>query len=76
MYFMLRGLIMDGNNSLNLTSLSLLYRVVYFLYSWTLFLLLNTFWHELSRLETLSNELLYIISFGLYNVSVILFDAI
>jgi hypothetical protein len=43
MYLMLRGLIMDCQNSLNLTSLSLLYRFVNVLYNWTLFLLLNTF---------------------------------
>jgi hypothetical protein len=31
--------------------------------------------HEWSRLVTFCNELLYIISFGLYKVSVILFGA-
>jgi hypothetical protein len=38
-------------------------------------LVLNTFLHEWSRLVSFCNELLYIISFGLYNVSVILFGA-
>jgi hypothetical protein len=56
MYLMLRGLIMDGHNSLNLTSLSLLYRFVNILYIWTLFLLLITFWHEWSGLVTLCNK--------------------
>jgi hypothetical protein len=55
-------------NKFNLT-------VTHVLYIWNLFLLLNTFLHEWSRLVTFSNELLYIISFGLYNVSVILFGA-
>jgi hypothetical protein len=49
--------------------------VTHVLYIWTLLLLLNTFLHEWSRLVTLCNELLYGICFGLYNVSVILFDA-
>jgi hypothetical protein len=69
MYLMLRGVIMDFQNSLNLTSLSLLYRFVNILYIWTLFLLLNTFWHESTRLVTLCNELLLIVSFDLYTVS-------
>jgi hypothetical protein len=42
---------------------------------WTLFLLLNTFCHEWSRLVTLCNEQLFIISFELYTVSTYLFDA-
>jgi hypothetical protein len=37
--------------------------------------LLNTFLHESSRLITLCNELLRIISFDLYTVSMTLFDA-
>jgi hypothetical protein len=43
MYIMLRGLVMDGHNSLILTSLPLLYRFVNILYIWPLFLVLNTF---------------------------------
>jgi hypothetical protein len=43
--------------------------VSHFRYIWTLFLLLNTFWHEWLRLVTPRNELLYIISFDLYTVS-------
>jgi hypothetical protein len=44
------------------------------IYIWTLILVLNTFLHEWSRLVTFWNELLYIISFFLYNASVILFE--
>jgi hypothetical protein len=72
---MLRGFAMDGHNSLSLTSLSLLYRFVNVLYIWTLYLLLNTFWQERSRLVRLCNELLYIISFDLYTLSMTLLDA-
>jgi hypothetical protein len=43
MYLMLRGLVMDRDNSLRLTSLSLLYRFVNGLYILSLFLLLNMF---------------------------------
>jgi hypothetical protein len=43
MYIMLRGLIMDGHNSLILTYLSLLYRFANVLHIWNLFLLLKTF---------------------------------
>jgi hypothetical protein len=50
---MLHGLIMDDHNSLNLTSLLLLYLFVNILYILTLFLLLNTFWLEWSRIVTL-----------------------
>jgi hypothetical protein len=46
-----------------------------FRYIWTQFLLLNTFWHELSRLVKHCNELIYIISFAMYTVSMTLFDA-
>jgi hypothetical protein len=46
-----------------------------FRYIWTLFLLLNTFWHEWSRLVKHCNELVYIISFDMYTVSMTLFDA-
>jgi hypothetical protein len=75
MYLMLHGLIMDSHNSLNLTSLLLLDLSVNILYIWTLFLLLNTFWQEWSRLITLCNELLYIINFELYTVSMTLFES-
>jgi hypothetical protein len=47
--------------------------VSHFRYIWTLFLLLNTFWHERSRLVAPWNELLYIISFNLYTVPKTLF---
>jgi hypothetical protein len=49
--------------------------VSHFRYIWTLFLLLNTFWHEWLRLVAPWNELLYIISFDLYTVSKAFFDA-
>jgi hypothetical protein len=45
------------------------------LYIWNLFLLLNTFLHEWTRLETFWSELLYIICFDQYTVSMTLFDA-
>jgi hypothetical protein len=41
MYLMLGGLVMDDQDSINLTSLSLLYRLVNVLYVRTLILLLN-----------------------------------
>jgi predicted tellurium resistance membrane protein TerC len=66
---MMRGLIMDGHNSLYLTTLSLLYRLVNILYIRTLFFLLNTFRHEWPGLVTLCNELHYITCFDLYTVS-------
>jgi hypothetical protein len=47
----------------------------HFRFIWTIFLLLNTFWHEWSRLVTPCNELLYIISFEEYTVSKTFFDA-
>jgi hypothetical protein len=65
---------MDGHNSFNLTSLSLLYRFVNIRYIWTLVLLMNTYCHEWSRLVTLCNELPCIFGFDLYTVSMILFD--
>jgi hypothetical protein len=46
-----------------------------FRYIWTLFLVLNTFWHERSRLVKHWNELVYIISFDMCTVSMTLFDA-
>jgi hypothetical protein len=49
--------------------------VSHFRYIWTLFLLLKTFWHELSRLVTPCNEFLYIISYDVYTVSKTFFDA-
>jgi hypothetical protein len=66
---------MDGHDSYTLTSLSLLYRFVNVLYVRTLFLLLNTFCHAWSRLVTLCHELLYILGFDLYTVSMTLVDA-
>jgi hypothetical protein len=75
MYFMLRRLVVDGHNSLSLTSMSLLYRFANVLHIWTLFLLLNTFSLEWSGLVTLCNELLYITSFELCTVFMTLFDA-
>jgi hypothetical protein len=58
----LQAVAMNDHNSLGLTSLSLLYRFVNVLYNCTIFLLLNTFWKEWSRLVTLSNVLLCIIN--------------
>jgi hypothetical protein len=75
MYHVLRGLDMDGQNSLSLTSQSLLYLFVNVLYNWTLFMMLNTFWKQWSRVVTLCNELLYIISFDLYTLSMTLYYA-
>jgi hypothetical protein len=46
-----------------------------FCYTWTLFLLLKTFWHEWSRLVKYCKELLYIINFDVYTFSMTLFDA-
>jgi hypothetical protein len=69
MYIPLRGLVMDGHNSLSLTSLSLLYRFANVHHIWTLFLLLHTFCKEWSRIETLFYEILYIISFDLNTFS-------
>jgi hypothetical protein len=65
---MLRDLVMDYHDTYTLTSLSLLYLLVIFLFIWTLFLLLNTFCHAWSRLVTLCNELLCIIRFDIYTV--------
>jgi hypothetical protein len=69
------GMIMDGNASSPLTSLSLLYRFVNVLYVWNLILLLNTFCHARSRLVMLCRELLYILGFDLHTVCMTLFDA-
>jgi hypothetical protein len=66
---------MDGHETYTFTSMSLLYRFVKVLYLRTLFILLNTFCHAWSRLVTLCHELLYILGFDLYTVSVILVDA-
>jgi hypothetical protein len=68
-------LFVDDYNSLSLTSLSLLYRYVNALYIWTLFSLPTRFCHYMSRLVTLCNEILYIICFDLYTVSMTLYDA-
>jgi hypothetical protein len=64
---------MDGHDPLTSTSLSL-YRFVNVLYIWTLFLLLNTYCHVWSRLVTICHELLYILGFDLYTVSMTLVD--
>jgi hypothetical protein len=72
---MLRGLVIDCHASLTLTSLSLLYRLVNVLYMWTLFLLLNTFFHAWSRLVRLFRDIIYILGFDLYTVSMTLVDA-
>jgi hypothetical protein len=60
MYHILRCLVMAGHGLLNLTSLSQSYRYVNVLYIWTLFLMLNTFSHEWSRLVKLCHEIFYI----------------
>jgi hypothetical protein len=44
-------------------------------FTWILFLQMNKFWHDWSRLVTPCNELLYIISFDVYTVSKSFFDA-
>jgi hypothetical protein len=50
--------------------------VSHFRYISTLFILLNTFWHEWSRIITLCNELIYYkVGFDLYTVYMTLFDA-
>jgi hypothetical protein len=46
-----------------------------FRYIWTLFLLLNSFWDEWSRIITLCYKLLYKLGFDLYTVYVTRFDA-
>jgi hypothetical protein len=74
-YHILRCLFMDGHASLSLASLSLLYSFVNVLYIWTLFLLLNRFCYEWSRLETLCHELHYYLGLDLYTVSMTLVDA-
>jgi hypothetical protein len=66
---------MDGHASLTLISLSLLYRFANVLYIWTLLLLLNTYCYAWSLLVTLCHELLYILGFELYTVSMTLVDA-
>jgi hypothetical protein len=43
MYIMLCGLVMEGHNSLILTSLSLLHRFANVLHIWTVILMLNMF---------------------------------
>jgi hypothetical protein len=72
---MMLGLFTDDHTSLTLTSLSLLYRFANVLNIWTLFLLLYTFCHELTRLLTLCHELINILGFDLYTVSMTLVDA-
>jgi hypothetical protein len=75
MYITKIGLIMDDHGSLNLTSLSLIYRFDNILYVRTVFLQLNTFCYARLRLIPLCHELLYIHGFVLYNVSLTLVDA-
>jgi hypothetical protein len=75
MYHILRCLFMDGHSSISLTSLSLIFRFVNVLYIWNLFLLLNTFCHEWSRVITFSHELLYFLGLDLHTVSMTLVDA-
>jgi hypothetical protein len=53
-YLMLHGLIMDGYNSVNITSLLLLYIFVNIIHIWTIF----TAEHVLTRMVTSSNALL------------------
>jgi hypothetical protein len=72
---MLCGFYMDDHDSITLTSLSLLYRFVDLLYVLTLILLLNTSCHVWSHLVTNCHELLYILGFDLYTVSMTLVDA-
>jgi hypothetical protein len=74
MYLMLCGLFLEGHDSLSLTSLSLLYRYDNVFYMRSLFLLLNTIYHAWSRLVKLCHELLYILGFDLYTVSMALVD--
>jgi hypothetical protein len=66
---------MDGHDSLTLSSLSLLYLFFNVVYVRTLILLMNTFCHAWSRLDTVRHEIHYIIVFDLYTVSVTLVDA-
>jgi hypothetical protein len=75
MYLMLCGMVMDGHDSLTLTSLSLEYRFVNVLYMWTLFFLLNMFCYAWSCLVTLCHELLYILGFEMNTLSITLVDA-
>jgi hypothetical protein len=72
---MLCGLVMDGYDSITLTSLSLIYRLVNVLYVRTLIFLLNASCHEWSHLVTHCPELLYILGFDLYTFSMTLVDA-
>jgi hypothetical protein len=65
-------MVMDDQDSINVTSQSLLYRLVNVLYERTLILLLNAFCHAWSHLDTYCHELLYIIGFDLYTVSMTL----
>jgi hypothetical protein len=65
---MLRDFVIDGHDTITLTSLSPLYRFVNVLNIWSLFLLLNTFCQAWSRIVTLCHELLYILGFDLYTV--------
>jgi hypothetical protein len=75
MYLMSRDSVMDDHDTLNLSSLLLLYRFVNVLYIWSQFLLLNTFCHVWPRLVTLCHELLSILGFDMFSVSMTLDDA-
>jgi hypothetical protein len=75
MYLMLRGFVIDDHASITLTSLSLFHRFVYVLYIRTLFLLLNASCCACLRQVTLLYELLYILGFEMYTVSMTLVDA-
>jgi hypothetical protein len=63
---------MDVHDSLTLTSLSLLSLFVNVAYVRTLYLLLNTFRLALPILVRLCHQLLYILGFDLYTLSVTL----
>jgi hypothetical protein len=69
------GLVMECQESLTLTSLSLLYLYDNVLCMRSLFLLLNKFYQAWSRLVTLCHELLNNLGFDLYTVSNSLADA-
>jgi hypothetical protein len=76
MYLTLPELFMDGRDWLTLASRSLLYRYVNVLYMRTVFLVLQIFCHAWSPVVTLSHELIYILGYDMYTVSVTLVNAI
>jgi hypothetical protein len=71
---MMLGLVMDIQTYFTLTSLSLLHCLENVLYMLTLFLLLNTFCHASSGLVRLCQELLNILGFDLFTVSMTVVD--